>query len=431
MSISEKISIGYILKVDFEYSDELHNSHNDYPLAPGKLAVFYKMLLDYCKEIADKYRVRVGDAKNLIPNLGNKTKYVLHYKDLQLYLSLRMKLTKIHRVLKFKQSDWMKKYIDFNTEKRKNAANDFEKDFFKLMINSVYGKTMENLRKRINVRLINNAEDFFKFSSQPSYITLKTFGKDYAVIHEIKQVLILNKPIYVGFTVLELSKWLMYDFYYNFIKKNFDAELLFTDTGSLTDEIKSKDVYEGFFKHKHLFGFSNYPKDSKFFDEANKKVIGKMKDESDGKIIDEFVRLKSKMHSIKNIDSEEFNTAEEVNIEFNEFKSILFNKKRMRHKMKRIQAKNHKIGTYKIKKMSLSRYDDKRFVLIDGIDTLAYFHKDFKKQILTNKKSKNILTDKKDFHKKEILTNDHKQGEILMMIINNQRFSQIQISAYK
>ena len=106
-----------------------------------------------------------------------------------------------------------------------------------------------------------------------------------------------------------------------------------------------------------------------------------MKDESEGKIIDEFVRLKSKMHSIKNIDGEEFNTAEEVNIatEFNEFKSILFNKKRMRHKMKRIQAKNHKIGTYKIKKMSLSRYDDKRFVLIDGIDTLAYFHKDFKK----------------------------------------------------
>ena len=126
---------------------------------------------------------------------------------------------------------------------------------------------------------------------------------------------------------------------------------------------------------------SNYPENSNFFDQANKKVIGKMKDESEGKIIDEFVRLKSKMHSIKNIDGEEFNTAEEVNIatEFNEFKSILFNKKRMRHKMKRIQAKNHKIGTYKIKKMSLSRYDDKRFVLIDGIDTLAYFHKDFKK----------------------------------------------------
>ena len=157
--------------------------------------------------------------------------------------------------------------------------------------------------------------------------------------------------------------------------------MLFTDTDSLTYEVKSEDVYEEFFKHKHLVDFTNYPKDSKFFDKANKKVIGKMKDDSEGKIIDEFVGLKSKMHSIKDIDGKEFNTAKEVNIvtEFNEFKSILCNKKRMRHKMKRIQAKNHKIGTYKIKKISLSCYDDKRFVLIDGTDTLAYFHKDFKK----------------------------------------------------
>ena len=144
---------------------------------------------------------------------------MLHYRDLQLYLSLGMKLTKIHRVLKFKQSDWMKKYIDFNTEKRMNAANDFEKDFFKLMINSVYGKTMENLRKRINVRLVNKAEKSLKYTSKPKYITHKTFGEYYAAIHEIKPVLTLNKPIYVGFTVLELSKWLMYDFHYNLIKK--------------------------------------------------------------------------------------------------------------------------------------------------------------------------------------------------------------------
>ena len=128
------------------------------------------------------------------------------------------------------------------------------------------------------------------------------------------KLLALNKPIYVGFTVLELSKWLMYDFH-----SQFDAELLFTDTDSLTYEIKSEDVYEEFFKHKHLFDVSNYPKDSKFFDETNKKVIGKMKDESEGKIIDEFVGLKSKMYSMKNIDGKESNTAKGVNIatEFN------------------------------------------------------------------------------------------------------------------
>ena len=113
-----------------------------------------------------------------------------------------------------------------------NAANDFEKDFFKLMINSVYGKAMENLRKRINVRLVNNEKDFFKYTSRLTYITHKSFGKDQAAIHEIKPVLILSKPIYVGITVLDLSKWKRYDFHYNFIKKYFDVELLFTHTDS-------------------------------------------------------------------------------------------------------------------------------------------------------------------------------------------------------
>ena len=129
MSISEKNLIGYFLEVDLEYSDKLHNG---YPLAPEKLAVSNNVLSKYCKKIPDKYEIKVGDVKKLIPNLGNKNNHVVHYRNLQLYLSLGMKLTKIHRVLKFKQSDWMKKYIDFNTKKRMNAANDFEKDFFKI-----------------------------------------------------------------------------------------------------------------------------------------------------------------------------------------------------------------------------------------------------------------------------------------------------------
>ena len=160
------------------------------------------------------------------------------------------------RVLKLKQSDWMKKYIDFNTKKRMGATNDFEKDFFKLMINSVYGKTMENLRKRINVRFVNNEKDFLKYTSRPTYVTHKLFKKNSGAIHEIKQVLVLNKSIYVEFTVLDLRTWLMYDFHYNFTKKNFSAKLLFTDTDSLTYEIKSDNVYKEFFKWKDLFDFS-------------------------------------------------------------------------------------------------------------------------------------------------------------------------------
>ena len=129
--------------------------HNDYPLAPEKLAILYDMLSDYCKKIADEYEIKVGDVKKSIPNLGNKTNYVVHHKNFQWYLPSGIKLTKIHRVLKFKQSGWMKKYIDLNTEKRTNAANSFEKYFYKLIINSVYGKTMGKLGKRIIVRLVN------------------------------------------------------------------------------------------------------------------------------------------------------------------------------------------------------------------------------------------------------------------------------------
>ena len=162
MSIVKESKTGFILDADLEYPEKLHALHNNYPLAPEKLAVSYEVLSDYCRKIANKYGMKVGDVKELISNLSNKTNYILHYRDLQLYLSLGMKLTKIYRVLKFKQSDWMKNHLDFNTEKRKIVPNSFEKDFFKSMINSVYGKTIENLQKRINIRLINSEKDFFK-----------------------------------------------------------------------------------------------------------------------------------------------------------------------------------------------------------------------------------------------------------------------------
>ena len=164
----------------------------------------------------------------------------------------------------------------------------------------------------------------------------------------------------------------------------------------LTYEIKSEDVYEEFFKHRHLFDFINYPNNSKNFGEANKKCIGKMKDESEGKIIDE-----SKMYSMKNSDGKESNTAKRVNIatKFNEFKDTLFNKKVLR----RIQGKKHKIGTYEMNKIFLSVFDDKRFVLNNGIHTLAYFHKDLKNRftqmIINKKRFKKILIKRKDSHK--------------------------------
>ena len=172
--IKENSSDGYILDVDLEYPDELGELHNEYPLAPEKLEISHNMLSNYCCSIANNYDIKIGGVNKLVPNLGDNNKYVLQYRNLQLYLSLGMKLTKVHRILKFKQFDWLKKYIDFNTDRRRSAANSFEKDLFKLMNNSTFGKAMENLRKRIKVRLM-----------------LKTIDKDQVLFHRKYLVKIL------------------------------------------------------------------------------------------------------------------------------------------------------------------------------------------------------------------------------------------------
>ena len=377
-SIRKDSPEGYILEVDLEYPIELHNYFDDYPPAPEKLKVTNDMLSKYCSDIANKHGIRVGEVNKLIPNLGNKKNYVIHYRNLQLYISLGMKVTKFHKILKFKQSDWMKKYIDFNTEKRKNANNNYEKNFFKLMINSVYGKTMENLRKIVNVKLINNAKDYVKSVSRPTFVSQKIFNKNLVAIHKIKPILLLNKPIYVGFSVLELSKLLMYDFHYNYFKEKYNARLLFTDTDSLVYEIKRVYyIYERIYS-EHLFDFSNYPENSKFYDDTNIKVIGKMKDEMCGKVVSEFVGLKSKMYSLITIDDVEKIRAKGINtkLKHGEFVDVLDNKKTVRHNMKRIQHKRHRLRTYNISKISLSCFDDKRYILDDGEGSHSYYHKD-------------------------------------------------------
>ena len=146
-SNSENSQIGYILECDLEYCKELHDSHSDYPLCPDKIEISSNMLSKYCIEIADKYGIKVGGVKKLIRNLGDKVEYVVHYKNLQYYLSLGMKLVKIHRILSFKQSNWLKSYPNFNTEKIKQSSCEFDENFFKMMINCVYGKSMKNLKK--------------------------------------------------------------------------------------------------------------------------------------------------------------------------------------------------------------------------------------------------------------------------------------------
>ena len=372
---------GLILEVDLEYPKELHDLHNDYPLGPEKVKVTNEMLSDYCKKIKKKFNISSGLVYKLIPTLAEKQKYVLHYRNLQLYLNLGLKLKKVHRVLEFNQSPWLKQYIDFNTQKRTNAKNSFEKDFFKLMNNSVFGKTMENLRKRVDVRLVTDKEKLLKLASKPTYVSSKIFNENLVAVHKIKETLTLNRPAYVGMCILDLSKTLMYDFPYNYIKQKYGdkVKLLFTDTDSLTYEIQTDDVYADFWSDKDKFDNSDYPENSSYFNKTNKKVIGKFKDEAAGIPITEFIGLRSKMYSYVKDDSKGCKTAKGIkknviknNLTHENYKAALFNNKQMQHTMKTIRSSKHELGSYEINKISLSCFDDKRFLHDNGITSYAY-----------------------------------------------------------
>ena len=195
--------------MDLDCPKELHGQHNDYPFAPEKRTIKKEELSVYCKRIGKMCGVSSGQVSKVITTLYDKKNYVLHHENLKLYLSLGMKLKKIHRAMEFNQSKWLKQCIDFNTQKRTNAKNAFEKDFFKLMNNSVYGKTMENLCKRVDVRLITDEKKLIKWVSKSTYVSSKIFNKNLVAVHKVKEVLTLNRPAYVGMCILELSKTLM------------------------------------------------------------------------------------------------------------------------------------------------------------------------------------------------------------------------------
>ena len=332
---------GYILEVDLEYPAELHELHNDYPLAPEeRLKVKKEWLSGYQTNLLEDDNIL--NIKKLVPNLMDKTKYVLHYRNLQLYLSLGMKLKKIHRIMEFNEFPWMEPYIRMNTEFRQKTKSAFEKDFYKLMKNSVFGKTIENLRKRIDIKVVRTygspkeKEQIRKIIVKPNYDRAVIFSEELSALHSHNTRLKLNKPVYVGMCVLDLSKHLMYDWYYNTLKRKNDSNctLLYTATDSLLVDLKTPDVYADMESMKTHYDFSDYPKDHPLFSEQNKKVIGKFKDECSGTPIAEYVWLRPKMYSILRADEQLIKEAKSVKkyvitkkINFANYKDALFNQK--------------------------------------------------------------------------------------------------------
>ena len=362
-SILEKNSSnkGYVFEVDLDYPKSLWKLHNDYPLAPEPTIV--------------------DGVEKLIGHFRPKKEYIIHYQNLKQYLSMGMKLVAVHRAISFKQSPWMKPYIDKNTKLRMETKIPFEKDFFKLMNNSVFGKTIENLRKRQSIKVVDNRKDILKEIKKPNFERATIFSKKLVACHMQKTKIYFNKPIYVGQAILDLSKTLMFDFHYNYIKPKYGskAELLFTDTDSLMYHIETEDFYEDI-KDDILdkFDTADYPEDHKIFTKKNKKVIGMFKDEAAGNQITHFVGLRPKLYDYKTEDKEEVTKCKGIKksvvkktLKFDNYKQCLFTGEKQMRTMRTFQSKNHDIYSTEVNKIALSCEDNKRKVLEDKVHTLA------------------------------------------------------------
>jgi hypothetical protein len=337
---------GVFVEVDLEYPQNLHDEHNDFPLA------------------AEKIEDKDGQVK-LIPNFYPHKNYVCHYRLLQYYVNHGLKVTKLHRALSFKQESFMQNYIMQNTEYRKAAKTDFEKDYFKLMNNAAFGKTMENVRMRKDIRLVTTEKQVKKLISQPNYSSFKIFHENLAAVAMKKTKVTLDKPIYIGMAILELSKLRMYEWYYDYFRHLYpEARVLYTDTDSLIIDIPTEDIYKEM--NPKDYDTSNYPKEHPLYSEQNKKELGYMKDELGGEVVLEYVGLRSKMYSVKTA-TDVLKKAKGVSkcvvdkqITHEDYKQTLETNEPMYHTNTNIVSNHHVLFTQQTKKKSLCSEDTKR-----------------------------------------------------------------------
>jgi len=347
-------ALGWILEVDLVYPHELHDAHNDYPMA------------------AERLKTSPKEPPKLVPNLNDKSKYVCHYRLLQFYLRHGLILTAVHRIIVFDQEQFMKPYIMKNTDLRTKATDASEKDYFKLMNNSCFGKTMENPHKRKDVRLVTKENEAIKLTSKPSYQDYRQFHDSLYGIMMKKLQVKLDKPVFIGFSVLELSKLLMLEFLYDYFKVKYPAvRVLYTDTDSFILDIPTEDIYKDLVEDVALgseswYDTCDYPKDSPLHSSVNKKVIGKMKDEMNGTIIKEYVGLRAKMYSVasqtgvikkaKGVGKQVVKTS----ISHDNYKEALFEGRVFHHDNPKLCSTLHQINTTVVRKKTLIAQDTKR-----------------------------------------------------------------------
>ena len=355
---------GYFLEVDVDYPKELHKKHNELPFLPEKM--------------------KIHKVEKLVPNLKDKNKYVVHIKALHQALQHGLVLKKVHRVIQFEQSAWLMPYIMLNTRLRTAAKNEFEKDLFKLMNNSVFGKTMENKRAHKDIKLVTNQLKYEKYVMKPNFKDSVKFSDNLMGVEMGKTNITMDKPVYLGLTILDLSKTLMYEFHYDYIQPKYGSKvkLCYMDTDSLIYEIKTEDFYRDIAEDVEArFDTSNYPEDDTRLPVGkNKKVLGMMKDDLGGEIMTEFVALRAKMYAYKTLSGEEGKRCKgtkkcvvEKSLTFEDYKQCLFGKgdTTVYRDQMLFEHKKHEVFTVNKCKIALNREDDKRIIQDDGITTLA------------------------------------------------------------
>ena len=372
---------GCLVECDLKYTGTCKKKTMKYPLAPEHLVATEDMLSDYQLNLLEKQDTKLGKTEKLFLTLYNKKKYIVHHSILQEYIKLGLKVTKVYRTISFKESDWLKPYIDFNTKQRMKGKTQFEKDLWKLMNNAFYGKTMENIRNRCDIKLLTEEDEIQKYISKPNFKDSIIFNENLVAIVNNVTSIKFNKPIYLGQAILDYSKQLMYNFYYNVINKLWpENEIVFGDTDSLVLSITTKDVYKDLEGIIDEMDTSDYPKNHFLYSETNKKVIGKFKDELNGKVMEEIICIKSKAYSFTvGKEKEEHKKLKGISrttvnndISFKDYKKCLYNVEMQLNTMYRLNSSNHELFISEVNKVSLNPFDDKRYICEDGIETYPY-----------------------------------------------------------
>ena len=320
--------IGYFIEVDLIYPDNIKQKTKNFPFAPMNKKINPDAFNEYMKEIKPDTYIQTS---KLICDWSDKKNYLIHYRMLKFYIRHGMIVNKVHNIVSFKQSRWLEKNINFNTQKRNKAKNDFEKDFYKLLNNAFYGKTMENVRNRLKIKFIKK-DDYREIIKQQSKLTFNGIHKSYENCdsYTFKQYeVLMDKPIYLGFSVLELSKLLMYETYYDILQPYFGQEnnqLHYLDCEKFVLSIETQNIINNLKNLENLFDFSNLDKNHELFSNKNKKIVGKFNIETPENIwIDEFVASRSKCYAFKGGDNSKnklkgISKSYSRNIKFDEYK---------------------------------------------------------------------------------------------------------------